>query len=449
MMPCLPVILILSEHQAHSERMSGILKQHSSLLLKAHNLEVAAKLTANQPCDLAIVDLPHVQNPISDLIRFIETHNADCLIVLDPKSQSRAEEILSQQGGQYILSSLIDQLLYMQVEQMLDTRRMRQELTAIREEIAWKYCFDRVVGISETMTTIKATAARIAATDAPFLITGEIGTGKEHLARSIHYHSKRRKNRFLPVDCTVFAPEVLEVDLFGLPGESDGRLAVVSGGTVFLDELGDLSPSIQERFLRVLNTSSESHNSDIRIIGATRYSPDDLLNKENIRVDFIKRLGLVTVHIPPLRNRLEDIAVLVEHFLAMENRAGFREAVTISTDAMEKLLSHPWPGNVRELENTVKRAVTLAQHSRMTASDVIFLVTGHTPLERGEHRVTTTLSEGTLEDSLKRRIEATLYATNWNFTQTAIKLGIGRTTLWRKIKKYDIKRLDKETISVA
>ncbi len=442
-----PVILILSEHPVQSERMAGILNKNSYLLLKARNLDVAVKLTANQSCDLVIIDLPNIQSPTSDLIRLVERHNAECLVAIDPESSVRAEEILHRRGCYYLFTSCTDELLRLQVEQVLENRGMRQELTALREEIAWKYCFDRVIGISQAMTTVKATAARIASTDAPYVIAGEIGTGKEHLARAIHYHSSRRKNRFLPVDCSVFAPEVLETDLFGTPGESKGRLVNASGGTVFLDEIADLSPSIQERFLGLLNASSESPDLNIRIIGATKYNPADLLNKENIRGDFIRRLGLVTVHIPPLRDRLEDIAALVEHFLVIENRAGFREPVTISAEAMEKLISHPWPGNVRELENTVKRAVTLAQNSRMTASDVIFLDTGQTPPESHKHPVPVALGEGTLEESLKRRIKATLHATNWNYTKTAIKLGIGRTTLWRKIKKYDIKKVDRELIS--
>lgn len=445
--PTPPVILILSDNPAQSGRIGDILNKKSYLLLKARNLAVATELTADRSCDLIIVDLQKLPISTSDLLRLIETRTADCLIITENDSLQQAVDIFQNVGCNYILKPYTEEIMQIQVEQMLENRRIRQELNALREDIAWKYCFDRVVGISRVMTNVKTTAARIAATDTPVLISGESGTGKEHLARAIHYHSSRRKNRFLPVDCSVFTPEVLEADLFGDIVTGEGRLTKASGGTVFLDELAELSPGIQERFAQLINASrsamanrESSEKINIRLIGATGYRPTELPKRKNIIEDFVKRLGLVSVHIPPLRDRMEDIVVLVEHFITMENKAGFREPMSVSAEAMEKLISHPWPGNVRELENTVKRAVTLAQKNRIMASDIIFLDIGRIMTEHPENQPVVPLGEGTLEESLKRRIEATLHATNWNYTKTAGRLGIGRTTLWRKIKKYDIKK---------
>jgi transcriptional regulator with PAS, ATPase and Fis domain len=332
---------------------------------------------------------------------------------------------------------------------------MRQELTILREEIAWKYSFDSLVGISNSMNQLKNLAARVANNDIAILITGESGTGKELMAKAIHYHSERRKKKFVPIECSSIPENLLESEFFGhIKGSftsaystRKGLFEMADEGTVFLDEVGDMSLNLQAKILRVLQESeirpvgsASSKKIDVRIIAATNSNLAALVAEGKFREDLFYRLNVLPIIIPPLRERPDDISVLIDHFIKSENSQNTGEDVFISANAMEKLIAHKWPGNVRELENTIKRAIALSRKGTIRANDILFITSGKTQASRSDLYNLNDTESGTLEESLKQRIETTLYANNWNLTKTATKLGIGRTTLWRKIKKYDIRK---------
>lgn len=347
-----------------------------------------------------------------------------------------------------------EELLFL-VKQGINSRKTRAELNNLREEIAWKYSFDNFIGQSKQVRQVKSLAARVAETDVSILINGQAGTGKEHLAKAIHFHSQRRKSKFTSVDCSSIPNHLLESELFGhkagaFDGAYDNHVGILKrsdGGTIYLSEIGDLSGSIQTKLLQVLEKSEilpigsdEPYKINIRIIAATNENLPKLVTQGKFREDLYYRLNIMPLSLLPLCKRPDDIALLVEHFLREESKSGNLDKLTISIEAMEKLMAHSWPGNVRELLNTIKRATALSRDGHITTGDIMFIST-----ERSANNIVKSIEisdsdDWTLEESLKQRIESTLYATDWNYTRTAAKLGIGRTTLWRKIRKYNITR---------
>ncbi|PKK82118.1 MAG: Fis family transcriptional regulator [candidate division Zixibacteria bacterium HGW-Zixibacteria-1] len=356
----------------------------------------------------------------------------------------------------YITKPFRNEELLITVEKALEHKNIKEELSALREQIAWNYGFDSLVGVSDAMRSLKNVASRVSGTDIVILITGESGTGKELLAKAIHYHSARRRKRFIPIECTSIPESLLESELFGHTkgsftsaySDHKGLFEEGDGGTVFLDEVGDMPMALQAKILRVLQESeirpvgsTISKKIDVRIIAATNRDLSILVEKKNFREDLFYRLNVLPLNIPPLRQRIDDIPVLVEHLLKRENIEQ-RDKFSITTGAMEKLLSHTWPGNVRELENTLKRALALSQSREINDRDIVFINSSKLPPQIFLRREPVNVESGTLEDSLKQRIETMLHANDWNLTRTATKLGIGRTTLWRKIKKYNISKID-------
>jgi DNA-binding NtrC family response regulator len=413
--------------------------------------------------DLVITDLKMDDGTGLEILNHVKTLDHEIAVILFTAYGSIENAVEAMQLGaySYLTKPFKNKELLVQIEKALENRNIREELNVLREEIAWKYGFDSMVGISGTMKQLKQLAARIAATDISILITGESGTGKELMAKAVHYHSRRRKNKFVPIDCTSIPENLLESEFFGhIKGSFTSAYATHKGlfeeadkGTIFLDEIGDMPLTLQSKILRVLQESeirpvgaTQAKKIDVRIIAATNSDLHHLVTDGLFREDLFYRLNVMPIHIPPLRDRIDDIAILIEHFIRSENAGRTGDQASISTEAMEKLIAHHWPGNVRELENTIKRAIALSNRGRIMKSDIMFITSDKMPATRFEKPESRLNEPGTLEDSLRKRIESTLYANNWNFTRTATKLGIGRTTLWRKIRKYNITKNEEANI---
>ena len=395
-----------------------------------------------------------------ELLKKIQTISPQTLVVLLTAygTIQNAVDAMRQGAYDYIAKPFKNEELLILVERALENKNMIEELTVLREEIAWKYGFDNLVGVSSAMEQLKHLAARVAATDIAVLITGDSGTGKEVLAKAIHYHSERRKRKFIAIECTSIPENLLESEFFGhIKGSftsaydtRKGLFEEADRGTVFLDEVGDMPLPLQAKILRVIQESeirpvgsATSKKIDVRIIAATNRDLAAMVKEGSFREDLFYRLNVLPIKIPPLRDRIDDIPVLTEHFLRLESIKGEEgQPFKISIEAMEKMIAHHWPGNVRELENTIKRAIALSQNRRIQSRDIIFITPEQTTGQKDSEDIISDARGGTLEDSLRKRIESTLVANNWNFTKTANELGIGRTTLWRKIKKYDIKKIE-------
>lgn len=467
----LATILLVDDDDAFRTIVEILLRKNGYEVITASGVSRAIEIIHERKMDLIITDLRmNDGNGMELLSKAREFHcNATVIIETAFGSVKNAVEAMRQGAYDYITKPFKNEELLVLIEKALEHRDIREELNALREEVAWKYSFDNIIGVSGAMKQLKNLAARVASTDVSILITGESGTGKELLARAIHHHSVRRKKKFIPIDCSSIPAELLESEFFGhIKGSFTsaynthrGLFEEAEGGTVFLDEIGDMPFQLQSKILRVLQESeirpvgsSASKKIDVRILAATNKDLAILAKEGNFREDLFYRLNVLPINIPPLRERADDIAILAEHFLKTEKAKEGIPDLSISPEAMEKILSHHWPGNIRELENTIKRAIALSHDGRLVANDIMFITSdaggrGSVFAGWGTKLKEEKISEidcGTLEESLKQRIEATLFANEWNFTRTAMKLGIGRTTLWRKVKKYNITKMEKSGV---
>jgi Nif-specific regulatory protein len=308
-----------------------------------------------------------------------------------------------------------------------------------------------LVGDSLPMRELRDSIARVAVSDATVLIRGESGVGKELVSRAVHFNSKRREGPFVCVNCAALTETLLESELFGhekgaFTGATErkaGKFEQADGGTLFLDEVGEMSSSIQSKFLRVLEGQSfervGGHTSihvDVRIVAATNKDLESAVDAGDFRRDLLYRLQVIELHVPPLADHAEDVPVLARHLLDRACRRLGRETMEFAPDALDRLCAYPWPGNVRELRNVVERAAVLHQGKRITAAELLF-----TPLV-GSKTAPPETSEPdsgpvSLEDMERRHILHTLEATNGNKRETARVLGINRSTLDRKLEKYD------------
>jgi two-component system nitrogen regulation response regulator GlnG len=354
------------------------------------------------------------------------------------------------------------------VEKTTRARALEREVEKLRREVSRRAVpGDRLVGRSPEMLEIFKTIGRLAGRDVSVLITGESGTGKELVAHAIHAASPRSGAPFVPVNTAAIPRELLESELFGhergaftgAVAARPGRFREASGGTLFLDEIGDMPQDLQAKLLRVLQDSqvtpvggSAPVSIDVRIVAATHRDLDEAVRHERFREDLLYRLRVVPVHLPPLRERREDVRVLAEHFLARyaEELAGDRRS--LSEAAHELLERHDWPGNVRELENAIKRALVLSSARVLTPHDFAFLSERAAPAPGGRsleelvgERVAAALADGggdlhrELMESVERPlIEAVLAKTEGNQIRAAALLGINRNTLRKKIAQLEI-----------
>ncbi|MBL8189389.1 MAG: sigma-54-dependent Fis family transcriptional regulator [Acidobacteria bacterium] len=328
-----------------------------------------------------------------------------------------------------------------------------------------------IVGRSSAMVAVYTAIARVAATDSTVLISGESGTGKELVARALHDNSPRSKRPFIPVNCGAFTETLLESELFGhVRGSFTGAMAnhrgifeTATGGTIFLDEISETSPAFQVKLLRVIQEQEvrpvgapESRRVDVRIVAATNRRVQDLFSAEDFRRDLLYRLGVINLELPPLRERKEDIPLLVEHFLQRFN-SRFGKTITAPSETIDWLCQFDWPGNVRELENAVERAVTLNVGGKLSPDD--FMQFTPTPLARVAQaqnvpaNAQSFASENviapaspfwvcelpkTLEDVERQHILAMLRFTKGNKLRASELLGIGRYSLYRKAERLGI-----------
>ena len=320
------------------------------------------------------------------------------------------------------------------------------EVTTLRQQMAGKFRLGQLVGRDPKMRELYELIGDVAGSDATVLISGESGTGKELVARAVHEASGRAAGPFVQVNCSALSENLLESELFGhvkgaytgAVGDRVGRFQEADGGTIFLDEIGDVSPVVQVKLLRVLQErtvervgDNRSLPVDVRVVSATNRDLESLLASGRLREDFFYRIKVVSLVIPPLRERSEDIPLLVSHLLKkMAGREG-RVPPAVTGGAMRLLMNHRWPGNVRELENALEHALVLSRGGPLEPT--------HLPPElvRGAAAAKTALAEVPRHtDAEKDLLLAALRAEGWNRTRASRRLGIDRTTLWRKIREY-------------
>ena len=341
----------------------------------------------------------------------------------------------------------IDDLL-VAVEKALDERTLRREVARLRKEVARPYRFENIIGKSAPMQDVFALIRRLSGSSANVLITGESGTGKELVARALHFNSPRAKKQFVAVNCAAIPDTLLESELFGYKRgaftdartDRQGMFVEADGGTIFLDEIGDLTPQLQAKLLRVLQErelrplgAARPEKVDVRVLSATNRDLAQRMREGAFREDLFYRLNVIEVMLPPLRDRAEDVLPLSEHFLIEAAARSGKRISAFTQAALKILLAYPWPGNVRELENVIERAVALAEGDQIGPDDL--------PSQVRERRSADVLAGAlarglTLAELEREYISRVLQAEGGNKTRAAQRLGLDRKTLYRKLEEY-------------
>jgi DNA-binding NtrC family response regulator len=330
------------------------------------------------------------------------------------------------------------------IRRAIEKRKLRLENLHLQRELEINQKSDVIIGQSKAMLRIHQLVQKVGPTGSTVLITGESGTGKELIARSIHKHSIRREKPFVAIDCSTLVENLFESELFGhvrgsFTGASatkHGRLELANGGTIFFDEISNISINIQAKLLRAIQEreitkvgSNQAIKIDIRIIAATNKNLQQTVQQGAFREDLFYRLSVVPINLPPLRERKDDIPLLASYFVEKYDRKRKKSVKGLSPSAMKALLNYDWPGNVRELENAIERAVVLTENELIEPSDLYYY---------GLSVETEISHERTLEEIEKKHIENMLRLSNSHMTRTAEILGIDRKTLRLKMKKYGI-----------
>ena len=326
----------------------------------------------------------------------------------------------------------------------VETFRDLSRLEQLRKELENRYTFEDMVSKSPKFQRIFAILPTIADSDSTVVIQGESGTGKELLARAIHSLSRRKNKTMVTVNCAALPDNLLESELFGYKAgaftdakrDKPGRFALAEGGTIFLDEIGDISTALQVRLLRILQDKTyeplgavETKKVDVRVITATNRSLAELVKAGKFRDDLFYRINVINITIPPLRERKEDIPLLIEHFIGRFNKLQGKDLAGVTPEVMSVLMNHDYPGNVRELENIIEHGFVLCPGGLITIE--------HLPDNLRTSEIQTSTAD-TLQDLEAQFIESALRRNKWNRLKTAQELGMHKTTLFRKIKKYGI-----------
>jgi DNA-binding NtrC family response regulator len=338
------------------------------------------------------------------------------------------------------------------VEKALERRELMAETESMRRQLSTRAEYFNIIGASKQMQTIYEMIESVAKSDANVLIVGESGTGKELIANAIHYNSLRSKKPFIKVNCAALPKELIESELFGhtkgaftgAHADKEGLVQHAAGGSLLLDEIAEMPVELQPKLLRVLQErsyrkigSEKTYAVDFRLITSTNRLPADAIRDGLLRDDLFYRISTITIHVPPLRERTDDIQLLTDHFLKMYAQKYERPITNVSQAAYQRLFAHAWPGNVRELQNVIERAVLLAKSNKIEPVDL--------PFENGSGPEGAMVSVAwdvppnmTLEDIEKLVIEKTLQRTGGNKQAAANLLGIYRPRLYSKIRKYKI-----------
>jgi two-component system response regulator HydG len=376
------------------------------------------------------------------------------IIMTAYSSVETAVEALKSGAYDYLTKPLDFDELRITMERAMDYTQLKEENRLLRESLGERFDRRNIIGRSQAMEKLLETVAQVAPTEATVLLTGESGTGKEMIAGAIHYNSPRRESPFVKINCAAITESLLESELFGhekgaFTGayrRKEGKFLLAHKGSVFLDEISEMSPAMQVKLLRVLQEREFTRvggedlvKVDVRVVAATNRDLLAEIGAGRFREDLFYRLNVVTLTLPPLRQRKEDIPLLAQHFLELFSEKNRKKVKGFTPQAMDRLLRHDWPGNVRELMNAVERGVVMAQTQYLDRSDFT-LIPESAPSEEKLPEKEGIAADLPLEEVEKTTILKALEASGGNKSETARKLGITRKTLLAKLRKYGVEK---------
>lgn len=410
--------------------------------------------------DLIISDLRMPQMSGMNLLKTIKEQDPDLPIIVITAygSIENAVEAIREGAFDYITKPFEEKKIRPCVEKALKMRSLISELRYLRKEIEGKYNFENIIGQSPAICRVLEMAGQVAKGDTTVLITGESGTGKELVSRAIHYNSNRSGSPFLPVNCAAIPPTLLEAELFGFEKgaftgavrQKKGKFELTSGGTIFLDEISDMPPDIQSGLLRVIEEQeferlggTKTIKVNVRVIAATNRDISTLVRKKQFREDLYHRINVFPLHLPPLRERREDIPLLVNQFVKELSASLGRRPVKLTDSAMAMLADQAWPGNIRELRNVIERAMILCQGEIISTRHLLF----NDPIEvKADERMALkdlcsmilNNSGLGLEDLEENLIHEAMERSSYNVSRAARLLGMTRATLRYRLEKFGL-----------
>ena len=384
-----------------------------------------------------------------------------CIMMTAYGSVDTAVEAMKRGAYDFVTKPLNLDKVELLIARALQSRKLEQENRTLREQVDERYGLENIWGESAALHEVLDTIKQVAPSSANVLIEGESGTGKELAAHAIHNLSRRNRAKFIVVHCAALAPQLLESELFGhekgaFTGASErriGRFEQANGGTLFLDEVGEIDPSTQVKLLRVMGEQrafervggNQTLHADVRLIAATNKNLEKLVQEGKFRDDLFFRLNVVRITMPPLRDRKEDIPLLVRGFLRHFCKANDKPLLEVTADAMNALLTYDWPGNVRELRTAIEHGVVMATGPKIALRDLPMSVrqTANVPLPRGISPATAfgeKVNPLDLHETERKLVLQALASTRGNVTAAAKKLGISRRTLHRKINEMNVEK---------
>jgi len=445
-------ILVVEDDAAMREMLREALAEDGYLVETAAGGRIGVERVKRGGIDLVVSDVKMPDLDGLDMLREIKAVTPSPYVITITAFGSIDTAIRAVKLGafDYITKPFdLDQLI-LAVEKALGERDLRSEVARLRDEVARSYRFDNIIGKSAAMQEVFGLIRRLGGSSASVLVTGESGTGKELVAKSIHWNSPRKGRPFVPVNCAAIPDALLESELFGYKRgaftdartDRAGIFVEAEGGTIFLDEIAELSPALQAKLLRVLQEreirplgATGSERVDVRVIAATNRELDVRLKDGSFREDLYYRLNVVQIQLPALRDRAEDILPLAEHFLAAGATRAGKEIRGLQEAAKKALLAYRWPGNVRELENVIERAVALTETGAIRLEDLPAAVLLHKVSD--QDTLGMALARGlNLEELEREYIQRVLSAEGGNKTRAAQRLGLDRKTLYRKLEEY-------------
>ncbi len=454
-------ILVVDDEELYRRALERILVRAGHQVATARDAMAALSLVSSQPTDLVLADIRMPGINGLELVRQIHEIAPDlpCIVITGHGSPESSVEALKA-GAYWYLEKPFDQghldVVRRLVEQAIEHGRLKSENRMLQGQLRSRYRFENIIGTSAALRGVLETVSKVAASDSTVLITGESGTGKELVARAIHFNNKRADKMFVTVNCGAIPEELLESELFGhvrgaftnAVANREGRFSVAHEGTIFLDEIGDMSPTLQVKLLRVLQDrtfepvgSSKTQSVDVRVIAATNQNLDEAIAQRRFREDLYYRLNVIPIVVPPLRDRRDDIPLLAQHFLNLANEGRGERAVEFSDEVIARLAEFDWPGNVRELENLVERMVTLCSGREIVASDLPKSLQKSAPPRPSAPQIPPQgLSFRDVVDQFESDlIRQALEITHGNKNRAAQLIQMNRTTMLEKMKKKGVK----------
>jgi two-component system response regulator AtoC len=459
-----PTILIVDDEKHTRDGLRSLLEDDYDVYV-AEDIRGALDVLEREQVDLLLTDL-RLDN--EDGMTLIERalkmpHPPICIMMTAYGSVDTAVEAMKRGAYDFVTKPLNLDKVEILIARALQSRKLEQENRSLRQQVDERYGLENIVGEAPALHEVLDTIRQVAPSSANVLIEGESGTGKELAAHAIYNLSRRNKAKFVAVHCAALSPQLLESELFGhekgaFTGASErriGRFEQANGGTIFLDEIGEIDASTQVKLLRVMSEQhafervggNQTLRADVRVIAATNKNLEKLVQEGKFRDDLFFRLNVVRITMPPLRERKEDIPLLVRGFLRHFCVANDKPFLDLTTDAMNALLSYNWPGNVRELRTAIEHGVVMAVGPKITLRDLPAAVR-HAAGQEVPRGVSQASSPLDLRETERKLILQALTATNGNVTAAAKKLGISRRTLHRKINEINAARSSGQTVGV-